>query len=437
MQMTTVLMIVHNQKELLIKSIESIRTACTEADALQVVVVDNASEDGTREWLEEQADIAYGEEETFREMWGELANEAIALFGIEGDILVMQAGVLVGADCIRLLKEGLYEEEHIAVTGPMMNGKHNNIEPCLFSGKNSRKVMELEPGIVMLRGDIFKECFDRKFADGYRSYQYTIFDYCYSVMKKRKMLSCIRNAVAIHIKDEHNNIPQILSEQSKLVDRWGMKYFNAHGNGMLVEMLEQKTEDKFSVLEIGCDCGATLLDIKTQFPNAEVYGYEINPNAADIARNFAAVEVGDVEAEQFPYEEGKFDYILFGDVLEHLHDPERVLTYCRSFLKESGCIVACIPNLQHISVIKQLLEGNFTYTDTGLLDKTHIHFFTYNEIVRMFRRAGYRVEATFSKSVPIGEEEETLKKQLMEIVKGSEELMFDTYQYVLRSKKES
>ena len=55
-----------------------------------------------------------------------------------------------------------------------------------------------------------------------------------------------------------------------------------------------------------------------------------------------------------------FDYIIFGDVLEHLHDPMAALAYCKDFLKEEGRIIANIPNVMHISVIEELLKGNFT-----------------------------------------------------------------------------
>ena len=62
--------------------------------------------------------------------------------------------------------------------------------------------------------------------------------------------------------------------------------------------------------------------------------------------------------------------MVFGDVLEHLKDPERILRECASVLKSDGEILACIPNLMHYSVLHGLLHGNFTYMDTGLLDRT-------------------------------------------------------------------
>ena len=67
-----------------------------------------------------------------------------------------------------------------------------------------------------------------------------------------------------------------------------------------------------------------------------------------------------------------FDYIIFGDVLEHLRDPEGTLNYCKEFLKKGGSILASIPNIMHVSVVRDLLNGNFTYADQGPVSYTHL-----------------------------------------------------------------
>ena len=92
-----------------------------------------------------------------------------------------------------------------------------------------------------------------------------------------------------------------------------------------------------------------------------------------------------------PYEEGQFDCVLFGDVLEHLFDPWAVIEKVKPYIKQNGVILASIPNVAHISVLAPLLAGNWTYTEYGLLDKTHIRFFTFNEMLRMFLKAGYSI----------------------------------------------
>lgn len=100
-------------------------------------------------------------------------------------------------------------------------------------------------------------------------------------------------------------------------------------------------------------------------------------------------------------------------------------------LKKDGRIIACIPNLMHYSVMKDLINGNFTYSDMGLLDRTHIHFFTYNEIIRLFKDAGYEIENIASVGGIEHERDKELVKSLLSISSGAEEHMFTTFQYLV------
>ena len=146
------------------------------------------------------------------------------------------------------------------------------------------------------------------------------------------------------------------------------------------------------------------------------------------------LSVGQVGKMQQKSATQSFDYILFGDVLEHLHDPLKTIQYCRRFLKDEGYILASIPNLMHISVMEGLLRGNFTYTEMGLLDKTHIHFFTFNEIVRMFNAGGYEIEDMRPVTFPVSAEQESLIVKLLELQRGASRHMYESFQYVVRAR---
>ncbi len=69
-----------------------------------------------------------------------------------------------------------------------------------------------------------------------------------------------------------------------------------------------------------------------------------------------------------------FDYIILGDVLEHLIDPWKIVNELKQYLKKDGYLVSSIPNIMHVSVLRNLVLGNFTYEDSGILDKTHLRF---------------------------------------------------------------
>jgi len=147
------------------------------------------------------------------------------------------------------------------------------------------------------------------------------------------------------------------------------------------------------ILEVGCAAGMTGQELKKRF-GAFVAGIELNIKAAALAKNVLDdVVQGDIEKIDLPYSNGSFDCILFADVLEHLVNPLSALVKVRRLLKKGGTVVASIPNVQFHGVIHKLIEGNWTYEKEGILDETHLRFFTYKEIVKLFSQAGYSIQA--------------------------------------------
>jgi 2-polyprenyl-3-methyl-5-hydroxy-6-metoxy-1,4-benzoquinol methylase len=146
-----------------------------------------------------------------------------------------------------------------------------------------------------------------------------------------------------------------------------------------------------AVLDVGCGAGRLGETLKGRQPVA-VTGIEAETRAAQIAEGrLDRVFCGDVEEMELPFEPASFDVVLCGDVLEHLREPETVLRRIRPWLKPGGQLVASIPNVRHYSVIHSLLAGNWTYQAAGLLDRTHLHFFTRRSIEELFAQAGYRI----------------------------------------------
>jgi SAM-dependent methyltransferase len=117
------------------------------------------------------------------------------------------------------------------------------------------------------------------------------------------------------------------------------------------------------------------------------------PEAAERARaRLDEVFAGNVEERDLPFPAGAFDCVVCGDVIEHLREPGRILARVREWLDPRGRLVASLPNVRHQSVVCSLLEGNWTYESAGLLDETHLSFFTRRDLVDLFERAGFRVE---------------------------------------------
>lgn len=214
--------------------------------------------------------------------------------------------------------------------------------------------------------------------------------------------------------------------------KWHMNYINTIPSSNLISMINEPIDKELNVLEIGCDCGATLLAIQALYPNSKLYGIEINPISAKIASHIASVKTANIEESVDLWNDIKFDYILFGDVLEHLHNPSKVIHNCHHILKKKGKIISSIPNLMHFTVLHELINGNFHYADTGLLDKTHIHFFTYNEIVKMYEENDFNVISTVASNLTplLSKKDSDFIDALTKLSSHKNDMLFKAFQYI-------
>ncbi len=148
------------------------------------------------------------------------------------------------------------------------------------------------------------------------------------------------------------------------------------------------------VLEFGPASGYMTRYLKEQL-DCDVTIIELDPECAASSGEFASSTfVGNIDDLGWVdwLGEEQFDVITFCDVLEHLNDPWNVLSICKNFLKDDGTVLCSIPNIAHHSIVAGLLENRFDYTPCGLLDQTHIRFFTSSSIMKMIEEAGFVVE---------------------------------------------
>jgi SAM-dependent methyltransferase len=148
------------------------------------------------------------------------------------------------------------------------------------------------------------------------------------------------------------------------------------------------------VLDVGCAAGAMGAAMLSAGA-AEVAGIEVHPPAAALARGRLTAVFGyDLEAmPALPYPDGYFDVITLADVLEHLSDPAAALRHLRRWLADDGRIVCSLPNVRHESVLLPLLlQGRWDYADAGILDRTHLRFFTLESMLQLLRDAGFEPE---------------------------------------------
>ena len=145
------------------------------------------------------------------------------------------------------------------------------------------------------------------------------------------------------------------------------------------------------ILDVGCANGNWVNRLGKR--ELEVIGIERDEKlCAQASRNLRKVFLADVEKFDLPFPERYFDCILYADVLEHLQDPQALLQKHIRYLKEDGCAIASIPNIRYYKVILRLvLGGVWDYIESGLLDKTHLRFFTLLNTKELFANAGYKI----------------------------------------------
>jgi 2-polyprenyl-3-methyl-5-hydroxy-6-metoxy-1,4-benzoquinol methylase len=204
-------------------------------------------------------------------------------------------------------------------------------------------------------------------------------------------------------------------------------------HNLVVELVPEGS----SVLEFGCATGY-MSEVLAQRRRCRVTGVELDPQAAAAATTFCdRVIVGDAETLDLGEHLGdeRFDALLFADVLEHLRDPAAMLRRVRPFVAEGGAVVASIPNIAHISVRLALLGGEFRYRDLGLLDDTHVRFFTRASIVDLFESEGFVVSKWRRRHVDESAAEINPPPDLPDDIRswlGSDPEL-TTYQFVIRA----
>lgn len=454
---TSIILLTHNQLDCTKLCIESIRKF-TPKGQYEIIVVDNNSTDGTIEYLKSQENlrVIYND---YNAGFPKGCNQGIEI--AKGDsILLLNNDTIVTPNWLNNLDKALYSSEDIGVVGAISNSCSNgqainviyqNIDEMidfanLLNMQDSTDKYELKQYLVgfcyLVKKSVIDKVgvLDERFTPG----NFEDNDLSLRILLEGYKLLLCRNVFIHHFgsatfsSNMQGYINVYCSNKNKFDDKWGADVLYRSGvRSDLVNLFKKDRDESINVLEIGCGTGATLLYIKNLYKNANLYGIEKGKNSAKIASTCADIINEDVEKVIFPYEENFFDYIILGDVLEHLKDPWELLKKINLYLKSDGHILAVIPNIMHISVIREIINGSFTYEEEGILDKTHLRFFTLNEISKMFVMANLQLEEVhpiqYYTQQP--EEEEALIKKLCEITSEENRIQYLSGQYIVSARR--
>lgn len=182
--------------------------------------------------------------------------------------------------------------------------------------------------------------------------------------------------------------PEHLTPKPKLMSQTPVHEFHNQ------ELLDVIPWGSSKLIEVGCSSGALAREFKKISPSCHYFGIEIDPGYAKLADRYCnetlVMDIEDAD-EAFWNKHVDRDCWIFGDCLEHLRDPWSILRKVRQAMPPGASIAACIPNAQHWSLQARLSIGDLRYEESGLLDKTHLRFFTRQTILEMFSDTGFIV----------------------------------------------
>lgn len=447
----SIILLSYNCAAICRQCIGSIR-ANSGSTSYELIVVDNASVDGITEWLKEQPGIKLICNEENRGFPGG-CNQGIKAAAPDNDIFLLNNDTIVFPNAIFWLRMGLYEDERIGATGSVTNyvGNDQRIEEQFNTAEEYRqyafqanvpmqhpyeKKIRLSGFSLFLRRRALDEV--GMLAERFSPGNFEDDDLCVRLQYAGwKLILCHNSFIYHYGQGDGQNLGAwnsiIHRNAERFQKKWGFDLaYYAYERKQIIRQIEKGRDEDMTVLEIGCGMGATLAKIEYLWPKAKTTGIELVENVAKLGANSLDIMQGNIDTMELPYEKESFDYIIFADVLEHLYDPEKILKKLLPYLKQDGKFLCSIPNIMHKSVLIPLLQGNFEYQDAGILDRTHVRFFTLESIEEMFYRCGMKIEnlnaSTYEKNRT--EEEEELFEALCRLPHIANSALFDAFQYI-------
>jgi O-antigen biosynthesis protein len=411
----------------------------TAEGSYELLVVDPDPDGGSARWLCAQSGLSLIAHEC------RLGAAAALGLGIEAstfdNVLLLDSRATVTAGYLPNLLDALHSGARVGAVGPATNSIHGQAVPASYQspdpdrGRWDRRV-RLSRACLLLRREALESA--GVFDERYSLSTLQDADLSFRLIASDWTLLYARDVFVHYVGRPHDALrsEEFRRQCDHFVAAWGVDptYSTIQRSEVVALLDSHPPETALRVLELGCACGATLLEIKNRYPNAELYGIELNEGAVAIGRRFADIRPMNAELP-LDYPEQFFDYVITADILEHLVDPWRVVANIRPHLKDGGTVIASIPNIMHVSVMRDLLNGRFRYQEAGILDRTHLRFFTLSEIDSLFAGAGYGPRSYTATTVPMTDEDLVLIDALKALSSTNTSDQFRVYQYLVKATK--
>jgi len=453
---TAIIILTYNHLDYTKDCLESIRKYTTEG-TYEIIVVDNCSTDGTREWLKEQPDIKLRLNDTNAGFPAD-CNIGIGMADPESDILLLNNDTVVTPRWLENLRTCLYSDPKIGAAGAVCNHDENlqgaNLSYSDFeemqrlAEKNNRsdparweEKVFLIGFCILIKREVLNKIglLDERYSPGYvedNDLSLLILSAGYRLMLCHDCF--IHHYFGSGFRKDLNQLYQVLRANREYFEKkWGFEtwVFDDIKYASLRLLDEADKSKPINILELKCGIGQTLLKCKYLYPNAVLHGLESNPGMRAIAKHVA--EVSDMPTGVFPldYPEDYFDYILAGNCLETMDNPEAILRGLKKHLKKDGFIIAEVQNIMHYSVLRSLLGGKWRYAPQDILRRTNRSFYTLSDIEEMFLACEYKNPFIFHWYSVAGEEDIAFVHKLCEIGEEKRAYVYNTYLFSVRYQK--
>ncbi len=176
------------------------------------------------------------------------------------------------------------------------------------------------------------------------------------------------------------------------------KDFEGSSHRILIDLISRYSDHRGALLDLGAAGGELGEALRHRFDRTIGFEYDVD-RIADLHRHFDRAVIADLETvRRLP---ANSQVIVLADILEHLRDPSALLGCVRHSLTSEGHLFVSVPNIANITVRIGLLFGIFEYRERGILDSTHLRFYTMRAIKKEIEGAGFRIIAIRGSSVPI------------------------------------
>ena len=374
-----IILVSYNNIEMTRNCIASIRENCI-SESYELVVVDNASKDGSVEWLKSQQKIKLicnNENVGFPKA----CNQGIEVAGAESDIFFLNNDTLLMPNSLFWLRMGLYEQEDVGACGSVSNavGNHQKIKEIYdtvggyieYALKHNvperypyEERMYLIGFAMLIKRTVVEQVgiLDERFSPG--NFEDT--DYGIRIIKEGYRNRVCRNSFIFHWGSQSfgkklENYKKLLERNKKMFEeKWQRNYeeFTGIHTDIIEKMELDKITDTKTILDLDCGYGMTLAKIQSDYQNVKCYGISKEEETAQIASRYGCVLQGKLESINFHEFSVKFDYMIGVEALDKVTKPKEFLKEIQNFLNTDGSLMLTVENMEKWSEVslKELLH---------------------------------------------------------------------------------